>query len=634
MCGIAGILVAGGADAPRADVLAMAGALRHRGPDGEGSYFGPGIGFGHTRLAIIDLSHASDQPFADEAAGLVLIFNGEIYNYVELRRELEGLGHRFRSQGDTEVLLRAFAEWRTGAFAKLNGMFACAIWDERRRELVLARDRFGEKPLYLARHGREVLFASEMKAIFAVRPALREPNLKAVYRYIARGDLDQDAESFFAGVESLPAGHFLVLDSEGRGTPKRYWTPKATETPRRHEEAVEAFRALLFDAVRLRLRSDVPVGSSLSGGIDSSSIVCAVQAQRETLGLAEQHTFSARFDSAAHDEGKYIDIVTRACGTRRHDTWVHPEAFEAEFAALQYHQEEPIASTSPFAQWSVMRLAKTHETTVLLDGQGADELLGGYTQALGMFLVHWLRTGRLDRAGRLLWGSWQRFGSLREPLLFGGYYLLSPRLRDRLAERYYGSGKVLARELHDRFAPAHVESITPFRDGLRNELVRWQLTTQLPELLRYADRNSMAFGREVRLPFLDHRLAEFCFGLPPQWLLEGATTKAILRRAMEGIVPGPILKRRDKLTYAPPQRSWAQGPLKGWLLRQLESAARRREVFDPAGVAAVREAFEGGGGDVLSWRVASTEAWFQQWVDGVPAAPAGYEGPNTGNLRG
>jgi asparagine synthase (glutamine-hydrolysing) len=138
----------------------------------------------------------------------------------------------------------------------------------------------------------------------------------------------------------------------------------------------------------------------------------------------------------------------------------------------------------------------------------------------------------------------------------------------------------------------------------------------------------------VRLPFLDHRLAEFCFGLPPQWLLEGATTKAILRRAMEGIVPGPILKRRDKLTYAPPQRSWAQGPLKGWLLRQLESAARRREVFDPAGVAAVREAFEGGGADVLSWRVASTEAWFQQWVDGVPAAPAGYEGPNTGNLRG
>jgi len=245
MCGIAGILSLGAGEAPREDVLAMARRLRHRGPDGEGSYFGQGIGFGHTRLAIIDLSHASDQPFSDEAAGLVLVFNGEIYNYVELRTELEGLGHRFRSQGDTEVLLRAFAQWRTGAFARLNGMFACAIWDERRQELVLARDRFGEKPLYLARTGREVLFASEMKAILAVRPELRVPNLRAVYRYIARGDLDQDTESFFAGIESLPAGHYLVLDREGRGTPRRYWLPRAAETPRRHAEAVEAFVEIL-----------------------------------------------------------------------------------------------------------------------------------------------------------------------------------------------------------------------------------------------------------------------------------------------------------------------------------------------------------------------------------------------------
>lgn len=634
MCGIAGMLVAGGGEVPREEVLAMAAALRHRGPDGEGSYFGPGIGFGHTRLAIIDLSHASDQPFADEAAGLVLVFNGEIYNYVELRRELEGLGHRFRSQGDTEVLLRAFAEWRTGAFGRLNGMFACAIWDERRRELVLARDRFGEKPLYVARNGRELLFASEMKAILAARPGMREPNLRAVYRYIARGDLDQDAESFYAGIESLPAGHFLVLDADGRGTPKRYWRPRAAETPRRHEEAVEAFRALFFDAVRLRLRSDVPVGSSLSGGLDSSSIVCAIHAQKEAAGLGEQHTFSARFASSAHDEGRFIDLVTARCEARRHDTWVQPEAFEAEFAALQYHQEEPIASTSPFAQWMVMRLAREHGTTVLLDGQGADELLGGYTQALGMFFAHWLRTGRVDRAGRLLWSSWRRYGSLREPALFGAYYLLPARVRDRLAERYFGSGAILARDVHDRYAPAHAATISPFTDRLRNELVRWQLTTQLPEFLRYADRNSMAFSREVRLPFLDHRLAEFCAGLRPEWLLEGATTKAILRRAMEGIVPDAVLKRRDKLAYAPPQRSWARGTLRGWIRRHLEAAAKRRDVFDAEAVRAVVEGFEAGGDDVLAWRVASTEAWFAQMVDRAPALPAGYEGPNAGNLRG
>jgi len=625
MCGIAGILSLGAEEVPREDVLAMARRLRHRGPDGEGSYFGQGIGFGHTRLAIIDLSHASDQPFADEAAGLVLVFNGEIYNYVELRTELEGLGHRFRSQGDTEVLLRAFAQWRTGAFARLNGMFACAIWDERRQELVLARDRFGEKPLYLARTGREVLFASEMKAILAVRPELRVPNLRAVYRYIARGDLDQDTESFFAGIESLPAGHYLVLDREGRGTPRRYWLPRAAETPRRHAEAVEAFRSLFFDAVRIRLRSDVPVGSSLSGGIDSSSIVCTIHAQKLALGLGEQHTFSARFASAAHDEGRFIDLVARRCGADRHDTWVEPEAFEAAFAALQYHQEEPIASTSPFAQWMVMRLAREHGTTVLLDGQGADELLGGYTQALGMFFAHWLRTGRLDRAAGLLWESWRRYGSLREPALFGGYYLLPARVRDRLAERYFGAGALLAPEVHDRYAPAHAATIAPFRDRLRNELVRWQQTTQLPEFLRYADRNSMAFGREVRLPFLDHRLVEFCFGLPPQWLMEGATTKAILRRAMDGIVPDAVLKRRDKLAYAPPQRSWAHGPLKGWIVRHLEGAARRGDVFDGEAVQAVREGFLRGEDDVLAWRVASTEAWFAEMVDRAPGLPAGCE---------
>lgn len=633
MCGIAGMLVAGGGEVPREEVLAMARVLRHRGPDGEGSYFGPGIGLGHTRLAIIDLSHASDQPFADEAAGLVLVFNGEIYNYVELRRELEGLGHRFRSRGDTEVLLRAFAEWREGAFARLNGMFACAIWDERRRELVLARDRFGEKPLYVARNGRELLFASEMKAILAARPGLRQPNLKAVYRYIARGDLNQDAESFYAGIESLPAGHVLVLDAEGRGAARRYWRPRAAATPRRHEEAVEAFRALFFDAVRLRLRSDVPVGSSLSGGIDSSSIVCVIHAQREAAGLGEQHTFSARFRSAAHDEGRFIDLVAARCGARRHDTWVEPDRFEAEFAALQYHQEEPIASTSPFAQWMVMRLAREHGTTVLLDGQGADELLGGYTQALGMFLAHWLRTGRVDEVMRLLWSSWRRYGSLREPVLFGAYYVLPGPVRDRLAERYFGSGSILAREVHDRYAPAHAGTIAPFRDRLRNELVRWQLTTQLPEFLRYADRNSMAFGREVRLPFLDHRLAEFCFGLRPEWLLEGATTKAVLRRAMEGIVPDAVLKRRDKLAYAPPQRSWARGVLRGWIRRHLEAAARRRDVFDPMAVGKVLEGFEAGEDDVLAWRVASMEAWFGLMVDRAPGPPPGYEGPNAGNLR-
>ncbi|MCC7364532.1 MAG: asparagine synthase (glutamine-hydrolyzing) [Dehalococcoidia bacterium] len=614
MCGIAGILRADGEPVPPGQVAAMIATLRHRGPDGDGSFFAPGIAFGHTRLAIIDLTCGSDQPFIDEAAGLALIFNGEIYNYIELRKQLIGLGHQFRSTGDTEVLLRAYQEWGVDCLSRLNGMFAFALWDGPKRNLFLARDRFGEKPLYMARSPKGVCFASEMKAIQAVRPELRQPNRRVVFRYIARGDLDLDEETFFEGIEALPAAHYLMLDAAGRGEPRRYWSPAAACVPKDPAEAVEGFRELLFDAVRIRLRSDVPVGSSLSGGLDSSSIVAAINAQKGSRRV-HQKTFSARFHSKAHDEGRYIRLVADAVDAESHDIWVEPDCFLAEFDRLQYHQEEPIASSSPFAQWLVMRLAHENGTTVLLDGQGADELLAGYDQAHGMFWAHWLRRGRPDRVGRELLAFSRRYHALREPALFAAYYSLPGKLRDGLAEFYYRSSDIVSPELHTDFAPAHVDTIEPFPDRLRNELVRWQMTTQLPEFLRYADRNSMAFSREVRLPFLDHRLAEYCFGLPPDLMLHRAVTKLPLRRAMRGIVPDEILDRKDKLAYAPPQRRWVRESLRPWVEGLLRDAERRDEVFKPAAITKLREHLGRKGGDALTWRVISTEAWFQALVD-------------------
>jgi len=614
MCGISGILRAGGEPVPPGLVDAMVATLRHRGPDGDGTYFAPGIAFGHTRLAIIDLTAASDQPFIDEAAGLALSFNGEIYNYIELRDELKARGHSFRSAGDTEVLLRAYEEWGPGCLAKLNGMFAFALWDSVKRTLLLARDRFGEKPLYVARSPKGLVFASEMKAILAVRPELREPNHRAIYRYLARGDLDLDHESFFAGIESLPGGSYLLLDSEGRGDVKRYWEPRACDVPSTREAAIERFRELLFDSVRIRLRSDVPVGSSLSGGIDSSSIVATIHAQKAAQAV-HQKTFSARFHSKAHDEGRFIEVVTKRVEADAHDVWVEPERFIDEFELLQHHQEEPMASASPFAQWLVMRLARENNTTVLLDGQGADEILAGYEQAHGMFLAHWLRRGRIDRLIGELGAYGRRYRSFRDPVQFAAYYSLPEGFRDRLVERYYRSASVVSPELHRTHAPAHVDAPRPFGDRLRNELVRWQTTTQLPEFLRYADRNSMAFSREVRLPFLDHRLTEFCFGLPPDMLLRGATTKVVLREAMRGIVPDKILDRKDKLAYAPPQRQWNHGPLRGWVSTMLQRAASRTEIFSAEAVHTVQARFESGGDDTLAWRIASTEAWFDAVVE-------------------
>ncbi|MBA4180104.1 MAG: asparagine synthase (glutamine-hydrolyzing) [Anaerolinea sp.] len=614
MCGIAGILRTEAEPVPRGLIDAMVATLRHRGPDGEGSYFAPGIAFGHTRLAIIDLTAASDQPIVDEAAGLVMVFNGEIYNYLELRAELKGLGFEFRSDGDGEVLLRAYEAWGVDCLSKLNGMFAFAIWDNRERQLLLARDRFGEKPLYIARSRRGVVFASEMKAILAIRPELRVPNRKTIFRYLSRGDLDLDHESFFEGIDSVPAAHYLLIDANGQGNAKRYWHPTSVSVPGSRPAAIERFRELLFDSVRLRLRSDVPVGSSLSGGLDSSSIVATINAQKSTQAV-HQKTFSARFRSRQHDEGQFIKLVTYQADAEEHEVWVEPELFLAEFDELQWHQEEPIASTSPFAQWLVMKLARENGTTVLLDGQGADELLAGYDQAQGMIWAHWLRRGRLDKVVHEVAAFARRYHGFGEPALFAAYYSLPGGLRDELAERYYHSSKVVSQGLHAEFAPSHVDSPEPFPDRLRNELVRWQTVTQLPEFLRYADRNSMAFGREVRLPFLDHRIAEFCFGLPVDLLLKNAVTKVVLREAMRGIVPEAVLDRKDKLAYSPPQRQWNQTTLRPWLETLLTAAESRDEIFNPRAVVAIRERLGRDGGDALMWRVASTEAWFQAMID-------------------
>lgn len=575
---------------------------------------GERLGFGHTRLAIIDLTPASDQPIMDQSAGLTLIFNGEIYNYIELRAELKALGHAFRSEGDGEVIVRAYDEWGLDCLARLNGMFAIALWDERRQQLLLARDRFGEKPLFIARSPRGLLFASEMKAILAVRPELRRPNNRALYRYLARGDLDLDRDTFFAGIESLPPAHYMLVGEGGCGQPRRYWRATSADVPAEPRRAVEGFRELLFDSIRLRLRSDVPVGSSLSGGLDSSSIVATIDAQKANQSL-HQKTFSARFHSPQHDEGPFIATVTGHVEADAHDVWVEPEGVAREFAEMQWHQEEPIASSSPYAQWCVMRLAREQDTTVLLDGQGADELLAGYDQAQGMFWTHWLRTGRPDRVLAEVIAYARRYHGFRQPALFAAYYTLPGNLRDGLAERYYRSSELVSPELHREFAPAHVRTYAPFPDRLRNELVRWQTTTQLPEFLRYADRNSMAFSREVRLPFLDHRLVEYAFGLRPELLLSRAVTKVALRRAMRGIVPDEIIDRKDKLAYAPPQQSWLRGPLFPWANGLLRGAEHRSEVFNAPAVIQLRERLRRGGGNTLAWRVASTEAWFRTMVD-------------------
>jgi asparagine synthase (glutamine-hydrolysing) len=554
MCGIAGVVEAH----PDESVLrAMSQLLAHRGPDGSGLVVrDERVGLVHRRLAIIDLSDAAAQPMR-MPSGIEIVYNGEIYNYLELRQELEGAGVTFRTESDTEVLLAAYERWGTDCLARLNGMFAFALYDPRRRTLFAARDRFGEKPFhYHVGADGSFAFASEIKALFAHPAVQRQPNLRAVHAFLRYKQTAREPETFFSGISTLPAGHYLTLDVDG-GAPRvaPYWSLTDEPVDRRPaRDLVDEFRTLLGDSIRLRLRSDVPVGSSLSGGLDSSAIVGYIAGACE---VEHQHTFSARFPGSALDEGRYIADVVAMSGAVSHE--VVPQPTPDDLLRTVWHQDEPFLTLSIYAQWSVMRLARESAVTVLLDGQGADEQLAGYHFFLGsryralFSQLRWLRLVRELRAYA------RRNGPRRVAAL--GYHALPPDL-PRRAKRFVprpGIDRHFA-ATHGELEPALDHRYAdPFRDALQVALTQ----TMLPALLRYADRNSMAFAREVRLPFLDHRLVELVFRLPPELKVAGSTTKVVLRRAMAAYLPESVRERRDKIGYAPPQGSWLRGPLRG-----------------------------------------------------------------------
>lgn len=546
----------------------MRDRLAHRGPDGSRSVIHETpaglVGLGHRRLAIIDLSDEAGQPMTDPSGQLSLIHNGEIYNYVELRRELEGYGVRFRTQSDTEVLLAAYERWGTDCLPRLNGMFAFIVWDGRRGELFAARDRFGEKPLFIARlPGGGIALASEMKALLAHPGLEASADEEIVAQYVSATYVEDGERTFFRGIGRVLPAHALILDASGEVRRSwRYWAPDYTAAEDYDESrAVERLRELMERSVRMRLRSDVPVGTSLSGGLDSSLLVCLLAGTRHGSSTFTQNAFSARFDDdPALTEGKFVDLVAKRAELNAFAVSPDPDALAEESTRLHWHQEEPFPSASIYLQWCVMRLAQAEQTTVLLDGQGADELLGGYTP--------YFRQYQLDRLDR------GQFAALvRETRTF------RRRLREASAE--YPDGRrrfdadvalslpALAAMAVRRRAPEesrYDEGVPPAVRGgrLRRALAEALQYTSLPVLLRYADRNAMAFSRETRFPYLDHDLVDWCVTLPDQAFVQDGWQKAILRRAGEGVVPPEIQWRADKLGYAAPLDVWLRGPLERW----------------------------------------------------------------------
>jgi asparagine synthase (glutamine-hydrolysing) len=660
VCGIVGVISIG----PNVDVAAAQRALatlRHRGPDDEGLVLltmadgafralggedtpeaayalpapyapkrGPGpvhadLVLGSRRLAILDLSAAGHQPMCNEDATVWVTHNGEIYNFPELRGELERLGHVFHSHTDTEVILHAYEEWGEDALHRFNGMWAFLLWDGRRRRLVCARDRFGVKPLYYAQAGGTVVLASEPKAILATGLVGPEPNDRLVVHYLAHGLVDHTDETLFAEIRAVPPGHVLVV--EDAALHLRRWYELPLDEPLlglTEARYAERFREALEDAVRIRLISDVPVGTCLSGGLDSSSIACLVDELMRDQGLKlggldVQKTFSARYPGAPDDEGHYIDAVAAVTGVERHE--VVPSAAEllSALQSLVRHQDEPFTTTSIYAQWDVYRLARSAGVAVTLDGQGGDETVGGYPHQRPSLLVHLLRTGRLLRWTREARLSEGRLGrllaqtvlssvratlptSVRAPLLARRAARKAPPwLR---ADRVPHPAEILR---HDR----------PIRDTFRSQLYL-DLVAGLPSLLRYADRNSMAHSVEARLPFLDYHVVELAFALPHELRLGRGETKVVLRRAMAGRVPEAVLRRRDKIAFSTPQDSWFRGPLRPFVAEVLRSPSfRARPWLAAAEVDLALDRYLGGTEDRSAeiWRWLNLELWLREFVD-------------------
>lgn len=653
MCGIAGIYDFASRPVDLRLLEAMTQVLAHRGPDGEGyvllapgrkekpvAVTGPlssslrtvprshSVGFGHRRLAILDRSPLGRQPMVSEDERAWITYNGEVYNYVELRQELQQLGWRFRSMSDTEVILNAYLQWGQDCLPRLNGMFAFAIWDCVHDHLFCARDRLGMKPFYYRLAGDRLVFGSEIKALLQDSSMGCSPNLRMIHDFLAFGLQDHSEETFFEGVRQLPPGHSLVVE-DGRLKLVQWWDVDLSEPlpEMSEEEAVRSFRRLFEDAVRLHLRSDVPVGSCLSGGLDSSSIVCTVQAllaKNQGAGFAggasrRLKTFSSCFEDQACDERPYLRQVVERADTDSLEVFPDGRKLFDDMPNILWFQEEPFGGTSYLAQWTVMKAASEHGATVLLDGQGGDELLCGYH---GYWGSHW---GDLVRGGQVRnlvheARAYQRQQARIHPTVWANVAraTLPTGLVAQVRSWLQGHGSWMhpgfAGQYRDRSRWLDYEG--PFSTALESHVSAYLKTHSLPALLHHEDRNSMAFSIEARLPFLDTRLVDFLIRLPARYKLKEGRTKVILREAMAGILPEAVRRRTDKMGFATPQDQWLRNRLRPDLEALFSTKAfEQRGYWDPRRLKiAYRQYCEGGGRIGASvWRWACLELWHQRF---------------------
>jgi len=609
MCGIAGIIALDGRPVDEGCLRSMVRAVAHRGPDGEGILVRGPVGLGHRRLAIVDLSDAGLQPMASGDGTLAVTYNGEIYNYVELREELSALGHRFRSASDTEVLLASYREWGPRCVDRFNGMWAFAIHDAVRRTVFCSRDRFGVKPFLFARRPGLIAFGSEPAQLLPLLAGARADR-EVLRDFLFMGIDEPVGRSFFEGIEKLPGGHSLTVDLDsGTAQIRREYSiahrPDVAAMPA--EEAVAEYGRCLREAVAIRLRSDVPVGTCLSGGLDSSSVAAlAANGYRDASG-SRFRAITAVSEEATNDETPFAKAVAQWCGLDW--TTVRPsyEDFAATLPDVVRTQGEPFGGPSICMQWFVMRTAREHGIPVLLDGQGGDETLLGYPIYRGMYL-RWLLRNRGVLPALAGFMRFRRSGAV------SGAELLRYMVGAESASSRFKAYLWKHRYLHVDFAMPEIirarsEASSDFFELHRLEIFR----TILPSLLRYEDRNSMAWSVESRLPFLDYRLVELSCSIPAEQKLHGGWSKYVLRRFAERVVPHEVAWRKSKFGFEAPDADW---------LRPLLPRMREAVVASPMLAQLAESSQLGPGFDGLDlrsqWRLFVCSKWeAQHGISGI-----------------
>lgn len=558
MCGIAGIIDLNNKPVAENDLRRMISAQIHRGPDGQGFFVDGAVGLGHCRLSIIDLSASGAQPMANEDGSLQIVFNGEIFNYVELKKELAAAGHCFKSNTDTEVILHAYREWGVDCLNRFNGMWAFAIWDKKRKRIFCSRDRFGIKPFYYYKSKDFFAFGSEIKALLTIDSIKREAEEERVFNYLFYGIEDYDDKTFFKDIRQLSGSHYMIFDLAGSEPELKikkwynFFDRENIEYAASGNDEKELLN-LLQDSVRIRLRSDVPVGSCLSGGLDSSSVVCAAGGLLKGGASPRQEVFTASFPGESIDESAYAQKAIDAAGCVGNFVYPDIKGLKEALDDIVWHQEEPFGGLSAYAQWSVMARAREKNVKVMLDGQGGDELFFGYERYYAFYFFEcFLKKGKVFEFAKEFYlaskNSRLNIKSLAQYFFYFSFFglrkirlavKLKPLLNPDQFNRFAGRAR-------DLFRVKNLFSLQ------RDEI----MGRQLSHLLKYEDRNSMAHSVEARLPLLDHRLVEFACKLSPGRKIHGGWTKYILREAVKGVVPDEIRWRKIKIGFEVTEEKW------------------------------------------------------------------------------